>query len=316
MNKSLAKINYHENLNKQNSHPIQYNQTPTQEKKLYIPPHKKKSHPTQYNKTSCIVSYKNIKPSYGIVLCRRKGEKIQCLLVKMARTYGFSSFAQGKFDVKNYDEVYKMFNDMTYDEKQIILTLDFRNIYKHMWNKKCITVEEENSEKSKYFKANKKFMIFIKHYTKDEITHLIEKTLNPAIQWGIPKGKTKNSYEHGLFTAIREFGEETSIPPSDYTILHNVNLITEDYIDLGVQYINKYFTAYQHNNPQYHPFIKKHQKIEISEIEWKTMDEIEKFGMNESFKQRLITTCMIASNNFNQNIDINYYDIHDTMTNF
>ena len=172
-----------------------------------------------------------------------------------------------------------------------------------MWNKK------DDKETSDYIRLKKIFTKFTTRYTREEITELIDNTPSPGRQWGLPKGGQKPG-EQSLNCGLRELAEETSITSSDCTVLHNFPPITEDYVDVGTRYVLNYFTAYQNNNSPAKPFVKESQKIEISEAEWVPLREIEKFNMEYSFKERLITTCTIAMNNFKQSIDRNYYEIY------
>ena len=72
--------------------------------------------------------------SYGIICCRRNSnnKQYEILFIKKRNTYAFMSFTRGIYD-KDYD-VIQLLNKMTVNEKYILLSLDFKLIWKHCFS--------------------------------------------------------------------------------------------------------------------------------------------------------------------------------------
>ena len=237
-----------------------------------------------------------IKQSYGII-CIRKNKitnNTEILLVKKTHTYAFSDFILGKYTKSNKEYLIKLFNQMSYNEKIIILSLKFNNIWYYLYHNNPETLYlNGNNQKwiNNYIKKKNKFdLTFIKDggiYLKK----IIDNSISVDPLWDIPKGKTENN-ELPLDTAIRELKEETNIKLANMNILMHLKPFIESYIDGGSIYRNSYFYAEINNDWEPH---NKFNLInyEISDIKWFDINKIiELYQSNYNFKINNIKKCI------------------------
>src|SRR5688572_28910419 len=95
------------------------------------------------------------KISYGISLIRYnyKYNKYEILMIKKRNSYSFINFAMGIYIINEY-ELYGMFNNMTFYEKRIILTMNFEYIWSYLWNTDKIEYNYNYLAKKKIFDTN------------------------------------------------------------------------------------------------------------------------------------------------------------------
>lgn len=207
------------------------------------------------------------KVSLGIACCRLNGTKPEILLICKRFTYAFNTFAQGLYNSNSDEELIKLFNGMTVDEKHDILSLKFAQIWYRVWLNSGKRRHTYCVAKNKYDNA---FLV-------DEgarLRRLISKSTNSDRIWEIPKGKKKNKQEPDIHCAIREFYEETGVPKTQYSILPRCKR-TYSYIDAGVKYINNYFVAFTgHNVKTRVSFALQDQIDEICDIRWMDIETI------------------------------------------
>ena len=78
----------------------------------------------------------NIVVSYGIALTKKnKSNNYELLFIKKRVTYAYITFIKGIYNKNNDNELIKLFNSMTIEEKICIMSLNF-NI---MWHKLYLT---------------------------------------------------------------------------------------------------------------------------------------------------------------------------------
>jgi len=256
------------------------------------------------NKTNKKIHYK-IKQSYGFITLRKNinTNKLQILLVKKPYTYAFSDFVLGKYVKSNQKYLTKLFNQMSYNEKIIILSLKFNNIWYYLNHINPETLYLSNNNQkwiNNYIKRKNKFD---NSFMKDGgiyLKKLIENSNSNEPLWDIPKGKIENN-ELPMDTAIRELKEETNIKLSDMTILLNLKPFIESYIDGGSIYRNSYY--YTIINQSWEPDNKfKLQNSEVSEIKWFNVDEINNLYINYSFKYNNIKKCIKHYTNYTKKL--------------
>ena len=72
--------------------------------------------------------------SYGIALCRFNSNKEpEIILIKKRYTYYFFEFVLGKYQRNDNKYLFKLFNNMTYQEKMDILSLKFDTLWYKIW---------------------------------------------------------------------------------------------------------------------------------------------------------------------------------------
>ena len=136
---------------------------------------------------------------------------------------------------------------MTDYEIGIIQDENFGFLWEHLWMDKIF---KKNSEKIKrdLEKAESKFNKIKKGYLYNNSTINIDtfiskkKTSYVEQEWGFPKGR-RNYNETNYEAVIREFSEETNIPPSDIIADKGVEFVEEYRSYDNIRYRNIYFLA-------------------------------------------------------------------------
>jgi len=211
---------------------------------------------------------KNIK-SYGIIAYNNDS----ILLIRKRITYAFIEFVNGRYE---YHNLIDLFNNMTSQEKLLILTFNFRFIWYH-----CNLTIQDN----KYYKKAKiKFDLLQRSPIANKLKSMICRSNNVELLWEIPKGRQRKC-ENVLNTAIREFYEETSIKNDHYQILFDKNPIVHSFIDDNVNYIYYYYPALITNN-NYIPMLNyssNNMVFEISAIKFVPIKDLHFYLHSDSF---------------------------------
>lgn len=207
----------------------------------------------------------NTKYSYGIALFTRKEKKL--LLVRRRFTYAFTDFINGKYD--DYI-LYNYINEMTLEEKLLILNNSFSEICK-------ITEGFIGDRKSgiyysfsrNQFEKNKE--IYDNTKARDNgafIKGLINKSKNVDLPWSIPKGRS-NPGEKQLNTALREFQEETGLCEKDIIVDLNYDKFKITSIHNNIKYVSEFYIAFLKNEyVSYNQFYIDSKIKEISLIQF------------------------------------------------
>ena len=210
-----------------------------------------------------------IKSSFGIACCRTNAkQEIEILLVCKRYTYAFCEFVNFNYNINSDKDILALLRKMTIDEKLDILSMNYSQMWYRVW-----------------LSEQKYYMLFLQHknqfdsiYLYDGGAHLrdlVAQTLssNEDRIWEIPKGRRDDKTENNLICAMREFREETGIKKRHYTLLHE-NGFSNDYMECGVLYKNKYFLAAADKDLDIKKCLSIEQLGEISDIRWMTLDKI------------------------------------------
>ena len=218
-----------------------------------------------------VVNY-NTKNNKVLSLLDLYNTKCNFLMIKRKYSLGFLEFIRGKYDVKEYQSIIKLFEYMTEEEIEKIKNKEFDDLWVEVWGKTAYyKVYEEEYKKSKdkfqliKYKSTENNVIGLKFYI-DNITPKWK-----TAEWGFPKGR-RNSYEKNLKCAIREFEEETGYKKSDYYILDNVVPLKEVFFGTnGVLYKHIYYIAILTDETK-QPIILEDNN-EVGDIGWFTYSE-------------------------------------------
>ena len=210
---------------------------------------------------------------------------------------------------------------MTFREKIDILSMDFSCMWYRLWlynpEKNCNILslynKPSNSQKQKnlkcYYRKKNKFESSFLNDGGKELIQLINNSTNTVTPWEIPKGGRYNN-ELEMNSARREFEEESNISASDYTILYDVNPLKFSHTDDNIVYNAVYYIAYINNTSQWKPSIKFNtcdQLMEIEEIKWVSIEEIEFLDLNKEHKDRLLYRYKSLIKPFKNTIKNKYY---------
>lgn len=227
--------------------------------------------------------------SYGIALVKKnkldeKNNQYEILMIKKRLSYAYIGFVKGMYNRHNEQELIKLFNNMTTDEKFCIMSLNFNII----WYKLTLTLPYTNRYTSKNLsKYEKSKLKYEKNFLYDggkKLIYLIKKSESIKKIWEIPKGMN-NRNESGINAAIREFYEETNIKKNKYKILYHINPITYIFTDENITYKYIYYIAvlldnkYQLNldySPDGHI-------MEISEMKFFTIGDLKLINKDKKY---------------------------------
>ena len=224
--------------------------------------------------------YKNIKRSIGIIIFNNTLDKV--LLVQKKHTYAFADFVIGKYDKNNIFSLIEKFNKMTIQEKLIISSLEFEWIWYNMFMSKDKSDMYCRSfgRFYKYFLSNPKFLKNL----------LSSSNKNGNLLWEPPKGR-KNKTEMSISCAMREVQEETRIKPSSYQIISGKK-IKKQIVSNNVRYIIIYYIAIMKDFEKIKFDINnKDQAIEISEVSWVPIINIQNYYMLHDLKTIIKSQC-------------------------
>lgn len=161
------------------------------------------------------------------------------LLIKRRHTLGFVEFVRGRYKQNNIQSITHLFNQMIKEELDLISLQNFDLLWKALWSDDVsLPVHEIEFEKAK-----NKFQV-LKDSKICSLDNLIKNahTEWKTAEWCFPKGR-RNDKESDLECAIREFGEETGLNPSQFTII-NTKPLNENFIGTnGTNYRHTYFIA-------------------------------------------------------------------------
>lgn len=175
--------------------------------------------------------------SYGIIAYKRVNNDIKFLLIRRRNTIGYIDFLRGKYrryNNINMNKVKCMIGEMTDEEKNNLITMEFDEIWNELWinHSSSIFLNEKERARKKFNSLDVKTLI--KNSGKSRYTEQ---------EYGFPKGR-KNINESPSECAIREFKEETSLHDDDFKLSVFFNPVVENFIGSdNVKYSHYYYLA-------------------------------------------------------------------------
>jgi len=213
--------------------------------------------------------------SVGIIAYRVNNNKKEYLMIRRKDTLGFIDFMRGKYSVNNKDYIMNMLKQMTEHEKITLNTQSFDELWFSVWGNNRLS----NQYKQEETVSRNKFQI-IKDgiYNKQtfyNLASLIDESKQYAQweepEWGFPKGR-RNFQEKDFECALREFREETGISTDYLHSIQNIFPFEENFTGSNYKsYKHKYYITHMTYNDTLRPC--KYDKIEVSKIEWKTLEQ-------------------------------------------
>ena len=185
------------------------------------------------------------------------------LMVKRKDSMAYMEFIRGKYDLGDPVYIDRLIGNMTLPEQKLIVAEEFDTLWTKLWGQGRDTHSAEYEiSKSKYYQLDRA----------DICQRNLSKYAEP--EWGFPKGRRMRG-ESDSVCAVREFFEETNIPPEAYT-LHETLKFTETFKGTNnIMYRHIYFVAMLKDSK----IVNLKQKLtfmqskEISEVDWKSLSE-------------------------------------------
>lgn len=209
--------------------------------------------------------------SNGIIAFRKNPETnaIEYLMIRRKHTLGLIDFIRGKYSVNNRYYISNMIYQMTCEEKDMLKTKTFEEIWLEVWGKPANMSYHKNEEYISCEKFNQ-LRRGIDDYTLSQLVDLSTTNWKEP-EWGFPKGR-RNYNETDLECSIREFNEETGFNLEKTRIIHNISPFEEIFCGSNYKsYKHKYFLTYmdyENSEPQLND-----KSNEVSGIKWKTYSE-------------------------------------------
>ena len=178
-------------------------------------------------------------------------DKIEFLLIQRKDTLGYIEFMRGKYNLTNTEYIQSLFNQMTVNELERIISIDFETLWNSLWYYQVL-----KQYKQEYDNALEKYEL-LKLGGNDEnpfpkLSEYIEKARREwtTPEWGFPKGR-RSLRESEITCALREFTEETGLDESQCVIIKNLLPIEENFLGGNrIQYRHRYYLAYCRQNTQ------------------------------------------------------------------
>ena len=227
----------------------------------------------------------------------------EILFIKKRLSYAYISFIKGIYNKNNDNEILKLLNNMTIDEKFCLLSLNFNII----WYKSYLNLPYNNLPYNNYSYNNcsynnysngnsnltylNKFEKYKNKFEKNflydggkRLNNLIKQSKSTKKLWEIPKGMNNNN-ESGINAAIREFSEETNIKKNKYKLLYNIDPIIYIFTDENITYKYVYYIGIMLDN-KYIPRIELHNNlnmIEIADMQFFNIENLRIINKNHKF---------------------------------
>lgn len=215
--------------------------------------------------------------SIGIIgyYFNKKIKDYQFLLIRRKDSLGYVDFIRGKYQIHNKDHIMNLLNEMTTEERKLLLK-GFKYNWSRLWGNIKLKQRYINEE---YISKEKFNTLVCGVKTNNEEYNLLS-CLKSATsswkepEWGFPKGRREYK-EKELNTAIREFCEETGIKNENINIVYNILPFEEIFNGSNFKsYKHKYYLA-KINMPLSNKknMLMNYQKSEVGAIDFKTYEE-------------------------------------------
>ena len=223
--------------------------------------------------------------SIGVIAFRRmrtcggggdKNNGLEFLMIRRKDTLGYVDFIRGKYRLFDIDHIRNLIDEMTNDEKQRILTQDFKQLWCDLWglfpddsngHPQYCGEESHARDKFKHLKNGVKSRFGV--YRLADIVNASATNWVHA-EWGFPKGR-RNNQERDMECALRESLEETGYDIHPSNIIQNIVPYEEVFMGSNLKcYKHKYFIALV--DSQIAP-VRDYDRCEVSKIKWMSLDE-------------------------------------------
>jgi 8-oxo-dGTP pyrophosphatase MutT (NUDIX family) len=231
--------------------------------------------------------------SIGLIVFRKTPDNnVQYLMICRKDTLGYIDFMRGKYSVYNKDYLMNMLKQMTHNERELIKTLEFNELWNNIWGSEDISIQyksEEAVSRDKFNTLRNGILLKNDYYNLDTMVNKSNLlTIWQEPEWGFPKGR-RNYQEKDYECAIREFTEETGYQGKQIKNVKNLLPFEEIFIGSNYKsYKHKYYLTYMNYNDSLitRPF----EQSEVSKMEWKTYEDCMKVIRPYNLeKKRLLT---------------------------
>ena len=201
-------------------------------------------------------------------------KQVEFLLIQRKDSLGYVEFMRGKYNLNNSTYIHALFNQMTHNELERLMSCELETLWNSLWNHQISRTykQEYDNALSKYISlkegkedaCGKTLQFYIDAANKEWITP----------EWGFPKGRRGNR-ESEITCALREFCEETGLDESQCILVKNLLPIEENFLGGNrVQYRHRYYLAYCKQSTEVQiDATNTIMNREIGDIGWYSYDE-------------------------------------------
>lgn len=151
--------------------------------------------------------------SYGLCCYKKEENKEPMILVLRRRyTYSFCSLMYNTY--RTLDDLKKIIDGTSIDEKIIISSFDYARIWDKVWT---------GSRPDKFFKYKQLFETMVEHVGQAELRNILDNAKSQDVIWELPKGRKDAYPESDIECACREFIEESNIPRESFRVHMDIN---------------------------------------------------------------------------------------------
>lgn len=177
--------------------------------------------------------------SFGVICYKVDNGIIKYLMIQRKDSLSFMEFIRGKYNPNDIRYLKKLLNCMTSNERQLLRTKSFDEIWVYAWYQNNTTHIKQTAE---YIDSKQKFDTLL---VTNILKRLLENsfTANIEQEWGFPKGRRKLK-ERDFDCAVREFCEETRLKSDDIEVLDQVVPFEEIFFGTNnILYKHTYYLA-------------------------------------------------------------------------
>jgi len=206
----------------------------------------------------------------------------QAVVVQGRVSYAFSEFVQSRYPhrgARRADAVRQLVSHMTLDERRVVATLEFSQMWDHARGPSSPLMEGASTRTENVYAFRRARFVELwlsDPHSADELLRLLSHT--PGVgcaRWEFPKGKRVSGDESDLACSLREFREETRIPGGSYRLLPGFCRV-EAYVHMDVLYVNTYYLAVlteQIPDPASSITMSHHEQLsEVADVRWLGLD--------------------------------------------
>ena len=177
--------------------------------------------------------------SFGVICYKIDNGIIKYLMIQRKDSLSFMEFIRGKYNTNDIRYLKKLLNCMTSNERQLLRTKSFDEIWVYAWYQNNTIHIKQTAE---YIDSKQKFDTLL---VTNILKRLLENsfTTNIEQEWGFPKGRRKLK-ERDFDCAVREFCEETRLKSEDIEVLDQVVPFEEIFFGTNnILYKHTYYLA-------------------------------------------------------------------------
>ena len=171
--------------------------------------------------------------SYGVICFRFVGGEIKYLMIQRKDSLCYVEFVRGNYQLGNKNYITKMFERMTFEEKEFLNTNDFDTIWRNLWTDNKKNNNMMKNTKSKFIQLSQGYDLLQKDNTTCTVTldNIVKKSKHclQEQEWEFPKGRRKLG-EKDHQCALREFCEESNIEEHEVSLLDPSKYYEEIYL--------------------------------------------------------------------------------------